>query len=370
MAKSPDPAANSAPEPSQPGANKPADTGRANTPETKPAPLDEAIAAQLPAEPLPDGTVPTVLAPGDGHKSVGKSRASLTRIYRRADIMTTLYTFIGIVIAGATVVGVYWYLTRSNVKPTTTAPVTKLDQTELTKLGAFFSGNTAGSTDQILTVSAASLFNGRVAIASDLKVTGGTQVTGTTALGDLTVDKTSTLGVTNVRGSLTVGGPLNLQSPAIFGAGISVNGNLATTGNGTFGGSLSAGTINVPTLNVSGTLNLSGHLAIAGQTPSVAPASEAGSGANANVEGNDSAGSISINTGTIPGHIGNQGGLLVSLTFKTAYTRTPRILITPVGQSGAALMPYVLKTSTGFTIGIANDAISNKSYAFDYWVVQ
>jgi hypothetical protein len=324
--------------------------------------------AAPPADALSDGTKPTILKTGASHHSMPKGKATLTRIYRKADIMTTLFTFVGAIIAGAIILGVYAYLTRS--KSTTPPPtkVTTLDKSELEKLDAFFNGNSAGKSSEILTISSSSLFKNRVAVSSDLKVVGALQVSATTALADLTVDKTSTLGVTNVRGSLTVSGPATFQNPAILGAGATVNGNLAVSGNGSFGGSVSAGTLTVRDLTVSGTLNLSGHISIAGVNPSAAPASSFVS--SASVSGNDAGGSVTI---SMP-PVGAQalGANLVTVTFHTAYPRVPNIVITPVGRGSALFQPYILKTATNFTIGAATiPGNSNAtSYTFDYWIAQ
>jgi hypothetical protein len=337
---------------------------------TAPVPPPTSSGGKVQADPLSDGTVPTVLSGGSSHKTVTKGVANISSIYRRADILSTLLTFVGALVAAGIIFGIYAYFTRSKA-PTAAAPkVTSLSKSDLDKLQTFFGGNSAGSSSQVLTISSASLFSGRVAMSSDLKVVGGLQVAGTTALGDLTVDKTTTLGVTNIRGQLIVAGPVNFQSPAQFGAGGSVSGNLAVTGNGTFGGSISAGTLNVQNLSVTGTLSLAGHISISGLNPSASPGSEAGSGANANINGNDAAGDVTVNTGTIPVHVGNTGGLDVVVTFHTAYPRAPHIVISAVGQNAARLMPYVLITATGFTIGGVNDAASSQTYTFDYWVVQ
>src|SRR5882757_2089260 len=67
---------------------------------------------KLEAEPLTDGTVPTVLAPGQSHRKVPKSKASLTTVYRRADIMTTLITFGVAVVAGGLVLGGYIFFAK------------------------------------------------------------------------------------------------------------------------------------------------------------------------------------------------------------------------------------------------------------------
>jgi hypothetical protein len=324
---------------------------------------------KIQAEPLADGTTPTVLATGQVHRSVPKSKASLTTVYRRADIITTLLTFVGAIVAGGIILGGYAYLTRAkSAAPTATPKVTKLDKSDLDKLDAFFSGNSAGGSAQVLTISSSSLFKNRVAISSDLKVIGGLQVSGTTALADLTVDKTSTLGITNIRGSLTVAGPFNAQSPAILSAGATINGNLAATGNASFGGSISAGTLNVRDLTVTGNFNLSGHLNISGQNPSAAPASAFVS--SASVSGTDAAGTVTI---TMP-PVSSQafGGLLVTVTFRAAYPRAPTVVITPSGRGSALFQPYILKTATNFTIGAATIPSNGNatSYSFDYWVAQ
>jgi len=340
-----------------------------STPGDSPTPL---AAGNLQAEPLSDGTVPTVLDPGARAPKgvVAKGRASLTAVYQRADIVTTLVTFVVAIIAAGVVLGGYLYLTRTTKKAVVAAPtVTTLDQKDLEKLGTFF-GGTGGGSAQILTISSSALFSNRVAINNDLKVTGNISTTGTTNLGDLIVDKTSTLGVTNVRAALNVAGPLTLQSPALLNGGATAKGDLSASGNGTFGGSLSAGVINTSTLAVTGNLNLSGHLIITGQRPGISLGGEAGSGASTNIDGNDSAGTVSVNTGSVSFNATNSGGLLINVTFHTAYGRVPRVLLTPVGQFAGALPYYVQRTATGFTIGAASGIHSNTGYTFDYWVVQ
>ncbi len=342
--------------------------------ETKPegssaAAADDAPKPQVvPADPLADGTVPTVLATGTSHKSVSKGKASIANIYRKADILTTILTFVGALVAAGIIFGIYAYITRSKNTATPAPKVTSLDKNELAKLSTFFDGNSAGSSSQVLTISSSSFFKNRVAISSDLKVIGGVQVSGTTALGDLTVDKTTTLGVTNIRGQLVVAGPVNFQSPAQFGAGGTVNGNLAVTGNGSFGGSISAGTLNVSTLSVN-TINLSGHLSITGSSPSVAGT---GLGTSATVDGNDSSGTVSVTVGACTnGQCIATGGQLVIITFHSAYPRLPHIIISPIGAGAARLQAYVQPGASSFTIGAAS--INNPSpntFSFTYWVVQ
>ncbi|MBW4061783.1 hypothetical protein HJC99_04415 [Candidatus Saccharibacteria bacterium] len=360
--KKPVPAPDSAPAP-EAGSKAAPD---ATTPETPPP----APASNLVAEPLTDGTVPTVLQKGDAapHAAPPEGKRNLGSVYRRADIITTLITFGATVAVCALAFGGYLYLTRSTAK-TATPKVTTLDQADLSKLGAFFQGDTAGGSSQVLTFNSSSYFKGQVAVAGDLKVSGAASVDGPSTLSDLTVNKTSTLGITNVRGQLTVSGPLNLQSPATLSGGGTVTGNLAVSGNGSFGGSVSAGVVNATTLQVTGNLNLSGHLVINGIAPTVSVNAGAGPGATASIDGNDSAGTVTINTGNIPVNIG-QGAQLVQINFHSAYGKVPRVLITAVGSPAGSLNSYVQKTNNMFIIGSATNPTSNTSYTFDYWVVQ
>lgn len=381
MADDPKPETKASPSPEQPEATNvspapidvveksPDNPGGSKTAPEMPPGADTPQAGPQP-EALSDGTVPTVLKKGARKTVEIKSKASIATLYRKADVTTTLLTFVGALVAAGIVVGAYAYITRNSNKPTQTSnKVTTLDKAELDKLESFFGGNSAGKETEILTISSSSLFKNRVAIGSDLKITGGLQVSGGTALADLTVDKTSTLGVTNVRGALTVSGPLNLQSPAILGAGATINGNLAVSGNTTLSGSLGVGTLNVRDLSISGTLNLNGHLNVGGQTPTAAPDSAAGPGATATVSGNDSAGTVTINTGSSTSN-DNLGGSLVKVTFKNPFPASPVIVITANGRGAALLTPYTIKTAGFFIIGSATDPAPRTSYSFDYWVIQ
>jgi len=356
-------ATNVSPAPTEVAGEKPADKGPATT-----------TAAEKPqgppADALSDGTVPTVLTPGTSHKSVPKGKTSLQTIYRRADIMTTLLTFVGAVVAAGIIVVIYIFVSNGNKpKPAVTAgKVTTLSSSDLSKLGSFFEGNSAGTPSEVLTVNSSSLFKGRVAVDSDLKVTGGVSADGTTTLGNLQVNQNAQLGVANVVGSLTVNGPLTLQSPATFTNGATVKGNLTTSGNGSFGGSLSAGVITVGTLSVSGTLNLNGHLSIGGRQPAASPVS--GTSSSATVQGNDSAGTIVVGVPAASGT--TDGATLANVTFSTPYNAVPVVIITPIGRSAALLEPFITATATGFQIGVANfpSSASSTSYAFNFWVVQ
>lgn len=327
---------------------------------------DKPADSKVTAEALSDGTVPTVLQPGETKAPVVKTSAKtgLSSVYRKADITTTVLTFVvGVAVAGLALGG-YYFITH-NKKTVTPPKTTSLSASDLSKLGGFFSGNSAGGTGQVLTFSSESLFKGRVGINTDLAVTGNTTVSGTTSLGDLSVNKTSTLGITNVRGQLTVAGPVSLQSPAILSAGASITGNLASSGNGSFGGSLSAGVLNAATLSVTGIFNLGGHLSVSGQTPGISTQDGAAAGS---IEGNDVTGTVGFNSSSPTGQF-------IKVNYRSNYTKQPHVLITPANQCTGNLRFYVISTGQFFIIG--SDGASSSlgcgspgSYLFNYWVVQ
>jgi hypothetical protein len=292
--------------------------------------------------------VPVVLTVGDGHRKVAKGKTSLSTVYRRADILSTLLTFGGAVVAALIVLGIYAYITRPKSTPVAISPkVTSLNSANLSKLNDFFTGNTAGSSSQVLTVNTSSLFDGRVAVNSDLKVVGGAEVSGSTALNALTVDNVSTLSITNVRGQLTVAGPTSISGPVVLSNGLAVTGNIATTGNGSYGGSLGAGTINAATLSVTGAFNLLTHV----NTEDGSPTISAGT-----ISGTDSAGNFTMPTDA------------ATVVFHTAYTRSPVVILTPTGVCpDPALGQYYVQNTGGSGFIVSNPA---RCPSFNYWVAQ
>lgn len=87
-----------------------------------------------------------------------------------------------------------------------------------------------------------------------------------------------------------------------------------------------------------------------------------GSNGTAAISGNDTSGTVSVNTG-----VGAGNGLLATVTFTTKYADTPHVVVTPVGRSVPGM--YINRTSAGFTISV-DGAMPPGGYAFDYIVVQ
>ena len=181
----------------------------------------------------------------------------------------------------------------------------------------------------------------------------------------------------SVAGTLKVGGPLNLPS-LDAGTGtfdeLTVDNNLAIAGNLTLQGSitvsgatsfknLSVGQLSATTLQLSGDLTFSRHLTTGGGAPGKTNGSALGGGGSASVSGNDTAGTIAINTGNSP-----PAGCFVTINFVNNFSGTPKVIVSPVGSASGNLDYYVNLSSSNFSL-CANNPSAGTNYNFDYLVV-
>ncbi len=149
-----------------------------------------------------------------------------------------------------------------------------------------------------------------------------------------------------------VGGTLNVASPATFSATLTVtglstlNGGLTVTGASTFNGQI-----------------ISGGTALS----TISPNANCGSGCTVSISGNDTAGTITINTGT-----GVAAGSLATITFNPTYSTAPLITITPITVPASSNFPqyyYSSGTST-FDLKAYNALTDSKTYTFSYHVIK
>ena len=131
-------------------------------------------------------------------------------------------------------------------------------------------------------------------------------------------------------------------------------------------------------INISGNLNLSGNLAVGGHIistgslPTLVINSNAGIGAQAslNTGSTDTTGVLNLTTGTSSLKAGTQ----ITVNFKTPYTSTPKVLITPTNPFKQISMDmqgvYVTESKTGFTINFANHNTTSEAYSWNYFVIQ
>lgn len=169
---------------------------------------------------------------------------------------------------------------------------------------------------------------------------------------------------------LDVGGNLNVKGTTTLQSATTINNNLAVRGSLSVGGvlsapSLSIGTLNTTTINASGSVKFGGHLVPSGATPQAKP-SVATSGGSIIIDGNDTAGTVTINMG------GGTlfAGELVIVTFREKYSGTPKVQLTPVTSDASKLDYYVTRSPSFFTINTSSTPTSGASYVFDYLVTQ
>lgn len=285
-------------------------------------------------------------------KETKKSRNPLKHVRQSLNIYLILLASI-LIIAIAIVLIAY---KQSQHSSTNNLKTQSLSQSTLSQLAD--SNSTVGSSQYVLNVESSAIFAGQVILRQSLEIAGNLQVGGTTALNNVTVAGLGQFSQATVNNNLTVGGNSTIQGSATIAKSLQVSGG------GSFGGSLSVPQITTNTLDLNGNLILQHHLGISGSTPSRTTGAALGSGGSASISGTDTAGSVSINTGSNP-----PAGCFVTINFTTPYDSTPHVLITPVGSPGGTLNYYVNRSNTSFSICDASPPPSGSSFGFDYFIV-
>ena len=239
----------------------------------------------------------------------------------------------------------------------------------LDKLGV--SRNPVGNAETQLTVGPNAIFNGKVTMAGDTTIGGQLTLNSKFSAGDASLAKLQagdtqvqqiningdgTVTNLNVRKDLQVAGLTRIQGQLTVNQLTTINNNLNVAGSLAIGGSLSVRNFQVSTLTVTG------HLLSSGSAPGVSGGGGVGNNGMVSISGNDTSGTVAVNTGTGAGN-----GLLASVSFREKYTNTPHVVVTPIGRSVPGL--YINRTSSGFTIS-ADGAMAPGGYAFDYIIMQ
>jgi hypothetical protein len=98
--------------------------------------------------------------------------------------------------------------------------------------------------------------------------------------------------------------------------------------------------------------------------PTIAVGAQAGTGATVAVTGDDTAGKVTVTTGT-----GAVPGTLATVTFSGAFGNAPFVVLTPKDVAGAALGIYNGTSTSAFSVKAANVPATSTAYTFDYIVV-
>jgi hypothetical protein len=202
---------------------------------------------------------------------------------------------------------------------------------------------------QQLTIAPNTLFKNDVNVQKDLSVEGNFSVKGTSNL----------LGAVATGSNLAVGGGLSVSRNAAVGGSLSVSGAITA-------GSLNVGSINLSTMSLSGNFSWGGHLISTGTSTTASSGVAIGNG-RVTVSGNDSIGQVAITAGT-SGLLAN--GEFAIIRFHNAYGGTPKVQLTPADQGAAALQYYVVSAPGFFSIRSVSAPSASAPYTFNYFVSQ
>ncbi len=267
----------------------------------------------------------------------------------RVNIYLVIFIFL-LVIAG--VITFIAYLQSKKASPKATTQTQELTPEALKDL----SGQEikVGDPKSLLSIESNAVFSGAVLVRGGLDVAGPIKVGGALSLPGLTVSGTSQFDSIQLN-TMTIANDASVQGQ------LTVQKGLIVSGPGNFAGPLSAPSINIDRLNLSGDIQLNRHIDAGGGVPGISSGTGVGGGGTVSISGTDTAGTVTVNVGS-----GAPAGVLANITFTNAFGGTPHVVITPVG-SGAAGLNYYLssRTTAGFSISTTN-AASPGSFSFDY----
>jgi cytoskeletal protein CcmA (bactofilin family) len=258
----------------------------------------------------------------------------------------------------AIVIAIVAITNSHNSSATTSTSISALTQSQLEKIANSSSTTSVGTANQVLNIAASTIFSGQVLIRQNLDVAGSIKIGGSINLPAISVMGTGTF-QTLQTSKLTVTGDSGLQGNVNIGQALTVAG--ATT----FSGAVSANQLTVQTLNLNGDIVIDHHIDTGGLSPTRTPGNALGNGGTVSVNGSDTAGTITINTGSSPAV-----GCFVTVTFGKAFTRTPSLAITPVDVAASGLAYYVTRTTTDFSVCTSSTPPAGQTFGYDYIAIE
>ena len=303
----------------------------------------------------PDGQTPagnTAAAPGAGVPPEKHSRFGfITRIWRKFNIYLLLFILVVLV---ACVVSLVLFVKGRQTNTTNNNLTPQNLSTNALKQLADTSDVTIGNAKQILNVASNAVFSGSVLVRNNLEIAGSLKIGGSLSLPGINVSGASTFGPIQAE-TLAVTGPANVAGVLTAKHGLSV------TGDGTFSGGVTAANVSTGGLTLNGDLTLTHHVTAGGPIPSLSNGTALGGGGTASVSGSDTAGSVTINTGS-----NAAAGCFATITFTHAFNSTPHLSITPVGNGAADIKYYVNRSTASFSICTVSPPPSGQTFGFDY----
>ncbi|MGH7234611.1 MAG: hypothetical protein ACREF7_04175 [Candidatus Saccharimonadales bacterium] len=246
----------------------------------------------------------------------------------------------------------------------------------LSKLGV--NDTQIGNSNEKLTVDPAAQFNSSLTVGGDVSIGGALHLNstlvasnanlsqlqaGNTTANSININGAATASTLSVRNNLAVNGAAIFNNDVTIGQLLSVDNNAAVSNNLSVGGQLSANSIASGSLVVTGSITLGSHIITSGATPSISGGSALGSNGTYGVYGNDASGTINIGIGSGP-----SGTDVVQVSFRSAYTQTPVVVISPEGNFAEFFVTNL--TKSGFEVDTASTLTVGDGYQINYIVEQ
>lgn len=321
----------------------------------------------MPPSPIPDQkpselTEPTALksvVAGEAAPDKGSWQriAPRSRAYGRVAALLGAILIVGV--AGGYMISIGLHNPTPTAK-TSNAKIETLSPADISKLSQV--GTNLGTSNQVLTIAANSVFQGKVNIASDLTLGGTFNANGPVSLSSLSIAGQTTLTNLIVQQALQVNGLLNAQKGLSVQGLAGVNGNLNVSGTATIA-TISANTIAVKSLQISGPLSVV-HFITSGPPVTSSSGASIGAGGTSSASGNDAAGAIQIGLGS-----NASAGTLITVNFRSSYGSNVHVLLSPTSSDAAQTPVYVIRSPNGFSV-VTPSATPRGTLSYDYFVTQ
>ena len=332
----------------QPTAQEPEEESLDNTPEESSAasPATEEASVKDPKKPDKKNNSMSGTS-DDSTKKVGKFRGS-------KNIYFYIYILV-IILAGLIIAVAYIYNKRApKTAPTTTKSLTSQQLSQL-------QGPTTivGDPKQTLDIQSNAIFEGAVLTRGNMDIAGSLKLGGALSLPNFAATGDGSVGRLAVNGTLGVAGDTTLQGQVTLVKSLTVQGSASVSG------AFSAGSISVANFQLTGDLTIARHLIGSGGAPGKTNGTAIGSGGSASLNGSDTAGTVSINTGGSP-----PAGCFVTINFASKFDSIPHVVVSASNSSAGGLNYYTNRSSTNFSICTANTPTASTTYVFDYIAIQ
>jgi hypothetical protein len=219
-------------------------------------------------------------------------------------------------------------------------------------------------------------------------VTIGDQLVTSTTSGEVTVDNNATAGILGYATTSKSSGSSGLvgvyiepttgvTNPTFTGQDLFKNSSNSTTAfqiQDSSGASLltadtTTDTITVQALVVTTNLTVNGHVITGGSTPGIAAGAASCTSPTVSIAGNDTAGVITVTTGTACA----SSGKLATVTFASAFGAAPRVNITPASAGSVGLGAYIDNSTistTAFDLDVTGTPADSTTYVWNYFTFQ